>query len=71
MTTRNTLYLLFFFCFVFKTEAQIHSAKITYERKTNLYKKFKKNNDIQRWIKEEDKIKIDYFASVVRRQWAA
>ncbi|MDI1353711.1 MAG: GLPGLI family protein [bacterium] len=41
--------------------AQLNYAKITYERKTNLYKKFKKNNDIQRWIKEEDKIKTDYF----------
>ena len=42
-------------------EAQISSAKITYERKTNLYKKFKNNDNIQRWVKEEDKIKIDYF----------
>lgn len=40
---------------------QITNAKITYERKTNLYKRFKKNPQIQRWIKEEDKIKIDYF----------
>lgn len=39
--------------------AQINNAKITFERKTNLFKKFKGNND--RWLKEEDKIKIDYF----------
>jgi len=41
--------------------AQINSAKITFERKTNLYKKFKNEDNIQRWVKEEDKIKIDYF----------
>lgn len=40
--------------------AQINNAKITYERKTNLYKKFKDNN-VEDWMKEEDKIKIDYF----------
>jgi GLPGLI family protein len=41
-------------------KAQIYSAKVTYERKTNLYKKYKQH-DIQDWMKEEDKIKIDYF----------
>ncbi|MCE3259855.1 MAG: hypothetical protein K0S12_1496 [Bacteroidetes bacterium] len=41
-------------------KAQIHSGKITYERKTNLYKKLK-GNDVKRWLKEEDKIKIEYF----------
>jgi len=40
-------------------KSQITNAKITFERKTNLFKKFKGDN--QRWIKEEDKIKIDYF----------
>ncbi len=44
--------------------AQIHSARITFERKTNLYKKFKDDN-VQQWIKEEDRIKIDYFELVV------
>ncbi|MBL7911021.1 MAG: GLPGLI family protein [Bacteroidia bacterium] len=39
--------------------AQISSAKITFERKTNLYKKLKGN--VENWLKEEDKIKIDYF----------
>ncbi len=51
------------FCFVLFTlsaEAQITSAKITFERKTNLYKKYKQH-DVQDWMKEEDKIKIDYF----------
>ncbi len=51
---------LFILCFVLlNTRAQITNAKITFERKTNLFKKFKGEN--QRWIKEEDKIKIDYF----------
>lgn len=45
----------------FQWNAQISTAKITFERKTNLYKKFKSNDDIQRWVKEEDKIKIDFF----------
>lgn len=51
------------FCFVLfalSAEAQITSAKITFERKTNLYKKYKQH-DVQDWMKEEDKIKIDYF----------
>jgi GLPGLI family protein len=40
--------------------SQILNARITFERKTNLYKKFK-DGDAKRWIREEDKIKIDYF----------
>lgn len=39
---------------------QIHAGKITFERKTNLYKRFK-GDDIKRWLKEEDKIKVDFF----------
>lgn len=45
---------------VLNFQAQITAGKITYERKTNLYKKFK-NGDVSRWLKEEDKIKIDFF----------
>jgi hypothetical protein len=41
--------------------SQLTSVKITYERKTNLYKKWKREANIERWIKEEDKIKIDFF----------
>lgn len=40
--------------------AQIKSGKVTYERKTNLYKKFK-DDDVRDWIREEDKNKIDFF----------
>lgn len=41
--------------------AQITAGKIVYERKTNLYKKFKNNRDVKEWIKEEDKNKLDIF----------
>lgn len=57
MIRRTILFLLL--CFAFTYKAQITNAKITFERKTNLFKKFKGDN--QRWLKEEDKIKIDYF----------
>ncbi len=40
--------------------AQITSGKIVYERKTNLYKKFK-DDDVKEWLKEEDKSKVDMF----------
>jgi GLPGLI family protein len=53
--------LLFLFISFSQIEAQIMSAKITYERKTNLVKKLKNNIWAQRYLKEEDKIKIDYF----------
>lgn len=47
-------------CFAFSVNAQIASGKIVYERKTNLYKKMKGGN-VKDWIKEADKIKLDYF----------
>jgi GLPGLI family protein len=40
--------------------AQIMYGKITYERKTNLFKKFKDEN-LKEWIREEEKNKIDVF----------
>lgn len=43
-----------------QTQAQIRSGRITFERKTNLFKKFKED-DVSQWLKEEDKIKVDYF----------
>lgn len=42
-------------------QSQINYGKITYERKTNLYKKFKNNRDVKEWLKEEDKNKVDVF----------
>ncbi|HEY1039925.1 MAG TPA: GLPGLI family protein [Bacteroidia bacterium] len=41
-------------------KAQVNAGKITYERKTNLYKKFK-DDDVKEWLKEEDKNKTDVF----------
>lgn len=40
--------------------AQIKTGKIVYERKTNLYKKFK-GDDVKEWLKESDKNKVDVF----------
>jgi len=42
------------------SNAQISEGKITYERKTNLYKKYK-DEDMRRWIGEAHRIKTDYF----------
>ena len=44
-----------------KAFSQITFGKITYERRTNLYKKFKWNENVKEWLKEEDKNKIDVF----------
>lgn len=54
------LVLFFLLSLTSNYQAQIVNAKITFERKTNLYKKFKER-DVQDWIREEDKIKIDFF----------
>ena len=40
---------------------QIKQGMIVFERKTNLYKKFKDSENIKEWLKEEDKIKVDLF----------
>lgn len=58
--SKNVILVLLNIMFVYNLTAQISSAKITYERKTNLYKKFKDEN-MKNWIKEADKIKLDYF----------
>ncbi|HEX4886996.1 MAG TPA: GLPGLI family protein [Luteibaculaceae bacterium] len=41
-------------------KSQISAGRVVYERKTNLYKKFK-NDDVSQWIPEANKIKIDTF----------
>ncbi len=43
------------------SNAQIKQGMIVFERKTNLYKKFKDSENIKEWLKEEDKIKVDLF----------
>jgi GLPGLI family protein len=52
---------LFLFSFVVVSNAQITYGKVTYERKTNLYKRFKHWEDVKEWIKESDKVKVDEF----------
>jgi GLPGLI family protein len=58
MTGKITLALLILCGGV--ASAQITAGKIVFERKTNLYKKFK-DDDVKEWIKEEDKSKVDMF----------
>lgn len=50
-----------FLMMLHEANSQITYGKITYERKTNLYKKFKNNGDVKEWLREEDKNKIDMF----------
>ncbi len=56
--------IILFLCILFlcggESSAQITSGKIVFERKTNLYKKFK-DDDVKEWLKEEDKSKVDMF----------
>jgi GLPGLI family protein len=57
-------YVVLVYCLVMMLHSavgQITYGKITYERKTNLYKKFKSNGDVKEWLKEEDKNKVDMF----------
>jgi GLPGLI family protein len=59
--TRRMLFLFVVLLFLNQVViGQITSGKIVYERKTNLYKKFK-NDDVQDWIDKEDKNKVDVF----------
>ncbi|MFL5763395.1 MAG: GLPGLI family protein [Bacteroidia bacterium] len=58
-TTGKIILLILLFCGGVAS-AQITSGKIVFERKTNLYKKFK-DDDVKDWIKEEDKSKVDMF----------
>jgi GLPGLI family protein len=63
MTLGCKKYLHFFlisFLWCSVSLAQITSGKVVYERKTNLYKKFK-GDDVKEWLKEEDKNKVDIF----------
>ncbi|MGQ0826768.1 MAG: GLPGLI family protein [Bacteroidota bacterium] len=57
---KNILVFVFLLCYHGDSIAQITHGKIVYERRTNLYKKFK-DNDVKEWLKEEDKNKEDIF----------
>lgn len=54
------VFIVLIICLGFNASAQIKAGKIVYERKTNLYKKFK-GDDVKEWLKESDKNKIDVF----------
>jgi GLPGLI family protein len=57
--TFKKIVVCFFVLLTVRGWSQITAGKISYERKTNLYKKFKGN--AKDWIREEDRNKIDYF----------
>ena len=56
----NATISLFFCCFWLLNYAQITSGKITYERKTNLLKRFK-DPEMIRWLGDQNKQKTDMF----------
>jgi GLPGLI family protein len=56
---KNSIILILLFITTLST-AQIMAGKILYERRTNLYKKYKDDRTRQ-WIKEEEKNKVDFF----------
>ena len=57
---RGMLFFIFIVLSVF-CHSQINYGTIIYERKTNLYKKFKGWDDVRYWIKESDKSKVEFF----------
>ena len=62
MTFNKSIFLFFSLWMMAQLAlSQITYGKITFERKTNLYKKFKNNGDVKEWLKEEDKNKVDIF----------
>jgi len=57
----NLLTLLLVTCIQVGVNAQVTHGKITYERKTNLFKKYKDDDGMKNWIREENKNKVDVF----------
>jgi GLPGLI family protein len=58
--SKSILFSLLFLAFSFISTGQITAGKITFERKTNLLKRFTDPNMI-RWLGEKNKTKIDLF----------
>ena len=58
--SKYSLCLFFLFVFSGNLFTQVKSGKIVYERRTNLYKKFKDDN-VKEWIEKDDKNKVDIF----------
>lgn len=61
MTKIKNIFLFFLVTSSFAGNAQITSGKILFERKTNLYKRFKNADWVTNWVKEADKTKVDEF----------
>ncbi len=62
MKASKILLFILFLAMISKSDfAQITSGKILYERKTNLYKRFKNADWITNWVKEGDRTKVDEF----------
>lgn len=60
-TIFNSIHIILFCCFsAIAANAQITSGKITFERKTNLFKRFKDPN-MKTWLGDENKTKVDKF----------
>lgn len=57
----KSVWILFLVLFMLNSNAQITYGKVTYERKTNLYKRMKHWEDVKEWIKEADKVKVEDF----------
>ncbi|MGZ3903971.1 MAG: GLPGLI family protein [Bacteroidia bacterium] len=61
MTGIKKIVFVFFILFLHQLAcAQVSFGKITYERRTNLFKKYKESST-REWIKEENKNKVDVF----------
>jgi GLPGLI family protein len=60
MIFKHSTFVILFSLIASSTQAQIKEGKIVFERKTNLYKKYK-DDDITNWVKAEDKNKVDMF----------
>jgi len=60
MTRISQIILIFILCAA-SASSQITSGKILFERKTNLYKRFKNEDWVTNWVKESDKTKVDEF----------
>ncbi len=58
--SKSIIFSIIFLAFGFISNAQITAGKITFERKTNLLKRFNDPNMI-RWLGEKNKTKIDLF----------
>ena len=54
-------FLLIIFLAASSASGQITSGKILFERKTNLYKRFKNADWVTNWVKEADRTKVDEF----------